>query len=489
VPIVHEQRYIIEDIIEHLWSKPVIDFSKSMKSLFYCQIRLTNDILHTMVSTETEKFSVLGITCLLITAAILIAGLWPFNVNPVNKVERLQNRNGIRFYGQGMVVSRQPLEIGTFDAGNGTITIELFVRPTRESNHTVTSILTLYGHDREQFIIGQWKTHLVARVLSLSTDNHKRYREIGVSNVLIKDATHLIALVSEKEATDIYIDGKLNEHLPNFSLIPDGLGLSGYLILGNSPAGAHSWNGAFLGLAIYDRSVSDREARDHYHEWKRLGQPRSNVFSKPAARQQGEIHLENTGDTKKILNSAIEPLQNTSPLETSPARYYRGRPSDSSSPIALYLFDERNEEQIGDHSGRGNDLLMPKIFIPLRRTVFGIPDKYFFFSRSNLKDIAINIAGFIPFGFFLSAWLRFSKNLTAPRVYGISLFLGFILSLAIELAQAYFPTRDSSLMDVTSNTLGTAAGIWIFKSILPFFYTTIGTSFLLSRSLFNKARK
>jgi hypothetical protein len=426
-----------------------------------------NDILLNMVSADTKKTTVLGIICTLITTAILIAGLWPFSVNPVNKVEMLQNGNGIRFYGQSMVVSRQPLKIGASGAGTGAITIELYLHPTRESNHTVTSILTLYSHDRVQFIIGQWKTHLVARSRSLSKGNHIRYREIGISNVFMKDATHLISLISEKEATDIYIDGKLKEHLPNFSLIPDGPDLSGYLILGNSPAGTHSWNGMVLGLAVYDRAVSDKEARDHYRAWERFVQPASRVFIERSAAQKGDIFRDNTGDTKNVLNSAVEPFQNASPL-------------------ALYLFEGNNDdEQIQDHSGRGNDLLVPKVFMPLRRTVLGIPDKGFFFSSSNLKDIALNIAGFVPFGVFFSLWLRFSKNLTALNTFGISLFLGFFLSLSIELAQSYFPARDSSFIDVMSNTLGTAAGISIAHYI-PLFP---GTSLLLSRSLFKKARE
>ena len=82
-------------------------------------------------------------------------------------------------------------------------------------------------------------------------------------------------------------------------------------------------------------------------------------------------------------------------------------------------------------------------------------------------DITVNILGFLPFGFFLSAWLRLVKNLPAPRAYGISILLGFCLSLAIELIQVYLPTRDSSLMDVFSNTMGTAAGVLLFKYVLP----------------------
>jgi VanZ family protein len=62
------------------------------------------------------------------------------------------------------------------------------------------------------------------------------------------------------------------------------------------------------------------------------------------------------------------------------------------------------------------------------------------------------------------------KNLSAPRVYGISLLIGTWRSIAIELIRAYFPTQDSSLVSIFSNTLGTALGEFIFKYALPIFH-------------------
>ena len=138
-------------------------------------------------------------------------------------------------------------------------------------------------------------------------------------------------------------------------------------------------------------------------------------------------------------------------------------------PSALYLFNERSGELVHDYSGMGHDLMIPGVFQPMHRTVLGMPDKSIFFSRSNMKDIAINIVGFIPLGFFFTAWLRKAKNLDVWFVYGISLFLGIFLSLGIELAQAYLPTRDSSLLDVISNTIGTAVGIVLVQYALTMF--------------------
>jgi hypothetical protein len=382
-----------------------------------------------MIRTENGKISVLGIACLLTTAVIIIAGLWPFDFNPVNKVEWLRDSNGVRFYGQDMVVSRQPLNIGTSHFETDSISIEIAVLPHEESFNTVASIVTLYDHGREFFMVGQWISELIVRVAANNAVQQKGYLEIDVAKALTKDVMHFITMASEKGSTAVYIDGKLEKIVPDFSLLPIGKERSGYLILGNSPDGTHAWNGSFFSLAIYNQALCDAEVRNHYNAW------RQNLFpqSQPAFKQD-----------------------------------YRGFLVGPNIPAALYLFNERSGQLVHDHSGSGYDLMLPPLFQSVHRVVLGMPDKSFFFSRSNLKDIAVNIVGFIPLGFFLSAWLRSSKNLPATRAYLFAILLGALISLAIELTQAYLPTRDSSLMDVFSNILGTATGVFLLKYALPF---------------------
>ena len=370
--------------------------------------------------SENNKSLVLGIICLLITLVILFAGLWPFDFAPVNKVEWIQNGNGIRFYGQGAVFSQEPLVIHKTASRNSSVTIELLVRPHKETVNRVRTILTLFdGNQPEPFMVGQWKKELIIRVPAVKASDRTRYREISVDNAFIKETTHLIAVTSSKERTDVYINGKLSGRFPRYSLIPQDRGLSGRILLGNSPDGNNPWNGTIIGLAIYNDALDGQDARDHYSSWQHPGQ---------------QLFLAN----KK--------------------------------PIALYLFNEHVGKQIADHSGHRNDLVMPASFHPLRKTFLEMPGKDQWFRRSNLTDIAINLFGFVPFGFFLSAWLLQVKNLTASRVLSISIFSGFCLSLAIELTQVYIPTRDSSLMDVISNVLGASIGVFLLKYTLPIFH-------------------
>ena len=46
-----------------------------------------------------------GAICLIILLAILIVGLWPFDFSPRNEVRWIPDRNGVHFYGQGMIVA------------------------------------------------------------------------------------------------------------------------------------------------------------------------------------------------------------------------------------------------------------------------------------------------------------------------------------------------------------------------------------------------
>ena len=286
-------------------------------------------------------------------------------------------------------------------------------------------MITLYDGHREQFIFGQWKKELIIRIPAATADHHARYREIGVDNVLTTDKTHVVAVTSTQEMTDIYIDGILKKRFRRFSLIPKDRQLSGRLILGNSPEGTRSWKGSLFGVAIYDRTLNNEEILRNKRAWQKYGQPLV------------------SGEAK---------------------------------PVALYLFDKHDHDgdEIHDYSGAGNNLLIPATFQPLRRIILGLPDEWF--SRANLMDVTVNILGFVPFGFFLVASLRLAKNFSAPGVYGLSLLIGFCLSLAIELAQTYIPTRDSSFKDVFSNTMGTAVGAFLTKYALPTLHKGKGDS-------------
>jgi len=71
-------------------------------------------------------------------------------------------------------------------------------------------------------------------------------------------------------------------------------------------------------------------------------------------------------------------------------------------------------------------------------------------------DIALNLAGYVPYGFLCVAALQ-------PRVRGAPAFIaaaatGFALSLVLEALQSYLPARVAMNVDLFCNAAGAAAG-------------------------------
>ena len=83
-------------------------------------------------------------------------------------------------------------------------------------------------------------------------------------------------------------------------------------------------------------------------------------------------------------------------------------------------------------------------------------------NRFELRDIAINLAIYMPFG--AAAYLWLIARTKAVRIGG-PLLLAAMLSTAIELTQFYDSQRITSLVDVATNVLGTAIGMALASTI------------------------
>jgi VanZ family protein len=353
----------------------------------------------------SARKNVFGILCLVITAAIGLAGLWPFNFYPQNKVEWLRDRDGVRFYGKGMIFSSEK-----FVLPHPAITIEIFLQTESEIPGHFSHILSIFDDNKlETFFIGQWRSDLLLRKKTETSNHGKIYQGIGI-DTLQKGKTRFVTITSRAEGTTFYIDGKFVKDYPKFNIFSHNEGVFSQLILGNSPTGNDYWIGYLFGLAIYNHSLTKEQVFQHFQSWRKKQEP--------------------------FLLKA-EGL------------------------VSLYHFDERSGELVHDHAGR-YPLFIPPKFKALKKTILVPPWKDFRMNRSYLTDMLTNTIGFIPFGFFFSAYLWIRKPRPIYRLFIISFLFSACISLTIELVQVYLPTRSSQLMDVITNILGTAIGVVLF---------------------------
>lgn len=352
---------------------------------------------------------------------LLLVGLWPFNFRPKNEVEFLKEKAGIRFYGRGIVYSPDPwIKAGKEFPIADSISLEIWIEPRTEQDHYFAHIFSLYdGVSSEDFILGQWKSFLILRSRLLNDDRPPGYREVDLPDVLHKGQSRLFTLISDQNGTTIYIDGKRRSTFPGYSLLDRRNG-NQYLVLGNSSTGSFFWIGTLFGLAVYDRPLTADQVYQHYQFWMR---EQYQSLSKPGGLQ------------------------------------------------VLYSFNERNSTTVHNQSGDRSDLLMPSTFHMLRKMVLILPWKDVRWTRHYLKDILLNVAGFVPLGFFMLLYLQL-KNRPLFRASLAVVVIGTAISLFIELLQVYLPMRSSSLTDLMCNGLGTALGTFLGLPIPKSFFSS-----------------
>jgi VanZ family protein len=81
------------------------------------------------------------------------------------------------------------------------------------------------------------------------------------------------------------------------------------------------------------------------------------------------------------------------------------------------------------------------------------PTKYYGYI---LRDALLNVLLYLPLGG--CAYLTFRRWLDTAGSIFFAILLGFLLSTCAETGQAYEATRDSSLLDIVTNTVGSAMG-------------------------------
>ena len=359
------------------------------------------------------KSGVLGLLCFAVLCITLTLGLWPFH-SPQNDVTWLNDANGLAFGTHGSVASFNVLKaVSSHEGEHGTV--EIWVRPVRWRSSA--TLVALYRPEYGiQFALRQSLSDLEVSAEPRTAIGRRRvtnhfYADDALGPALRLKKSVFITVTCGKQGTKVYLDGVLATVKPQFHVDPKAF--ADRVILGDSPRQPDSFRGQIRGLAIFESELNSTQVLQHYNTWQEAGRP---VIAK------------------------------------------------EDRNIALYLFDEHMGAIISSHTGIADrDLNIPGNYQVIDKIALEPFWKEFDFSRSYWSGNIKNIIGFVPFGFCFSAYFNLVGHTRKATLFTI--VLGALVSLTIEILQAFLPTRDSGTTDIITNTIGTWIGVASFKFI------------------------
>ena len=355
----------------------------------------------------------LTFACSLFSLGLLAVGLWPFNFLAENHANLATHVGGLKFKAPaersqqnlgGMVFTPNPLACRMqSDCKAGALTIKLELTAENELSPCLKRIMeVLRPNGSKAFYIGQWKSSLIVRSFNIPLAKGKPYQEIGAGEILTQGRNSSVVIISGPQGTDISFDGKPLKKYPGVRLLHQNETLEGHkLYLGNSSDLSCPWSGSILGIAIHGKDWTSGEMTE---EW-----------------QTASGNLALCGDWP--------------------------------AAVACYRFDGLTGETIADLSGSANNLRIP-IHLVFDKQSLGLPDS----QSISTSDVALNLIGFVPFGFLVCLRLLTTGRLLPPSCLLFAIGAGFAASLFIEVTQVWLPGRDSSLLDLTANTMGSTIG-------------------------------
>lgn len=351
---------------------------------------------------------ILGPICVLIVLGLLTAGLWPFNMFPKNEVSWLTDQNGLQFGGKATIFSSRTFEV-TRSNGEPFCSLETWLQPARGDVGESVTILAFYTPDNPlQLRLKQYRDGLFVRRDYRDRQNRLRTAQIEIEHAFRQDERVLFTITVGANSASAYLNGVWVKGFPHFGLSCNSF--SGQLIVGNSPITDNPWQGKVFGVAIYNQGLTSEEVSRHYATWTHNQVPEG------------------------IAKDSVR---------------------------ALYSFGERSGGIIHNSMGPGPDLYIPETFGILHKRILAPPWEEFSPQLSYVWDILINMAGFIPFGFFFYAYLTCNRQWNRAAV--VTIVSGGIISVSIEVLQGFIPSRMSGVTDVITNTLGTSLGVILWR--------------------------
>lgn len=355
---------------------------------------------------DTTYPRIVATLCIAVLGIILVAGLWPFRASE-NQVSWRKGDGGLVFGGHGSVVSAGTFP-GSASNDDSTGSIEIWLEPSSLENKRTILSFDSSDHPGAPFSLHQYKDALVVHQHNVDDHGTVRTAWFEVDHFFRDRQPVFVTVTLAKGSTSVYRNGILAKV---FSVEASTKNLSGRLVVANASRYSDSWSGQLLGLAIYHRQLTSAQIVQHYENWTKNGRP---------------------------LTSAVE------------------------DRLALYLFNEGSGDIVHDQADDAEtDLVIPKRYFVLHPAFLSSPWSGYHATWGYWQDVVVNIAGFIPFGFCIVAYLHSVRRTKRPAT--TTIILAFATSLTIEVLQAFLPSRDSGATDLITNTLGTTIGVVLYR--------------------------
>ena len=344
--------------------------------------------------------------------------LWPFDFVSLvrNDVRWEKSSNGIEFQKIGQAVSNSSTQefYDRLVKGSG-LTLALWLQ-TEDLNQTGPARILSYSINTalRNFTVGQWRDQLVVRLRTTKTNLNGTSPQLIIADTFNSKSFQYLVITYNLSEQRVYINGEQKARSDvlkgNFS----NWDPSCKLVIGNEVTGNRPWRGKIYYVAVFNRPLTGDEIRQNY--------------------LTGIEHKVKEGNTRHAN--------------------FRAK-----GPVVRYLFDEKKGDLISD-SGSGLNpvnLYMPKYVKRKTKPFLDISIDYLQ-NNSWISDIIINILIFIPFGILIHGMLRTRYGLTL-KISLATLIAGTLFSLGVESLQHFSMTRNSSLIDVSTNMTGVAIGI------------------------------
>ena len=359
---------------------------------------------------KTYQWAILTLVMVLIALffGLMLRG-WPV----ANDVRWLPDSEAIRF-DSGGIAYVDDLRAGRLSRKAGPLTIETAVTPAINYKSGFRPLLVIHdGDDRRQLAVWQYNTSLIV-MNGDDYNNRQRRPRVAGRDIFSSQQTIFLTITSGELGTHLYVDGILVDSRKKWKLSIPIEGAPLRLVLGNSVHGNHGWRGDLLGLVISGEAISAEAARLRFERWA-------------ADRRFDALKLDSTS--------------------------------------LIFNFDQKNAGQFADRSGNDNHLKIPQHTVVLQKTVLTSAWQPIRWSRVAVGDIVVNVVGFMPLGIVFYGFLQSFSGPFTRHSHLLAVVCCLLLSLGIELAQAWIPTRYSTIQDLILNTFGAWLGIGLWRLV------------------------